>query len=74
MHDETIRVRRQESEGRIELRAAGGPLLGVLLLEPLRLEVRRSGRLFEVDLTETLRAKEAVVLERFVVQKPPAEA
>lgn len=54
----------ETSEERIELRGAGGPLLGVLLLHPLRLEVKRGHRLFEVDLAGTLAQGAAVVFER----------
>lgn len=49
---------------RIELRSTDGPLLGVLTLSPLRIEVKRGKRVFEVDLMETMRSGEAIVSEK----------
>jgi hypothetical protein len=49
---------------RIELRCAGGPLLGVLVVRGVTLEVKRGRRLFEVDLRRTLEEGVPVVVER----------
>jgi hypothetical protein len=51
-------------EQRIELRSAGGPLLGVLILGAMRLQVKRGHRMFEVDLLGTQACGEPVVFER----------
>lgn len=51
-------------EERIELRCAGGPLLGVLVVRDFTLEVKRGHRLFEVDLRRTLEEGKGVVVER----------
>lgn len=52
-----------EIPSRIELRSSDGPLLGVLVLDPLRLEVKKGKRIFEVDLTATIVAGQAIVSE-----------
>lgn len=50
-------------EERIELRCAGGPLLGVLV-GGTAIEVKRGARLFEIDLHSTLLYGTPVILER----------
>ena len=50
-------------EERIELRCAGGPLLGVLV-GGTAIEVKRGARLFEIDLRSTLLYGAPVILER----------
>lgn len=47
----------------IALRCVDGPLLAMLRVDPLRLEVKRNGRIFEVDLYATLATGNAVVFE-----------
>ena len=56
---------------RIELRCVNGPLLAVLYVTPLLLEVRRNGRLFEVDLQATLSTGDAVIVERVQSKEGP---
>ncbi len=48
---------------RIELRCAGGPLLGVLV-GGTAIEVKRGARLFEIDLRSTLLFGAPVILQR----------
>ena len=58
-------------EERIELRAASGTLLGVLITGAQRLEFKKGSRLFEVDLT-ALNQGRAVVFERVLHPEPCA--
>lgn len=51
---------------RIELRGSGGPLLGVLYFEPLRIEIKRGKRVFEVDLGKTMVEGVPTIEERFL--------
>jgi hypothetical protein len=53
-------------EERIELRCAGGPLLGVLV-GGTAIEVKRGARLFKIDLYSTLLLGTPVILERVLV-------
>jgi hypothetical protein len=50
---------------RIELRCAGGPLLGVLV-GGTAIEVKRGARLFEIDILSTLALGAPVILERML--------
>ena len=57
-------------EERIELRCAGGPLLGVLV-GGTAIEVKRGARLFEIDLFGTLALGAALV---YWLDRRPAQA
>jgi hypothetical protein len=57
---------------RIELRCAGGPLLGVLV-GGTAIEIKRGLRLFEVDLAGTQASGEPVILERVLAPESEGE-
>lgn len=51
-------------EERIELRGESGTLLGVLIVNTMRLQVKKGKRMFEVDLPGTVLGRTPVIFER----------